>query len=162
MENLLSPLSFHEDGHFDWVLDFCEPPQVQTDVPPLGHCAVAAQDFPGLKRVLLEIAGRVREGFEKPRYFRFDARLCAHSRQGDRRPSVASPAWPAAAAATNRSDASPIAAAAEAAAAIQVVQGRHHQAPGQVAGGAEQGEKEGGWRFIVVAQVRHGTVLVWA
>jgi len=78
----LAPLSFHDDGHFDWVLDFSELPQVQTAVPPLGYYALAADDFPALKRVLLEIAGRVRAGFEKPRYFSFDANLCAHRRQG--------------------------------------------------------------------------------
>lgn len=78
----LAPLSFHDDGHFDWVLDFSEIPQVRTAVPPLGYYPLVAEDFPGLKRVLLEIAGRVRTGFEKPRYFSFDASLCAHSRQG--------------------------------------------------------------------------------
>ena len=78
----LAPLSFHENGHFDWVLDFSETPQVQTTFPPLGYYSLAADDFPALKRALLEIAGRVRAGFEKPRYFSFDTSLCAHNRQG--------------------------------------------------------------------------------
>lgn len=78
----LAPLSFHDDGHFDWVLDFSETPQMPMALPPLGYYALAAEDFPGLKRVLLEIAGRVRAGFEKPRYFSFDESLCAHRRQG--------------------------------------------------------------------------------
>lgn len=78
----LTPLSFHEDGHFDWLLDFSATPQARTAVPPLGYYALAADDFPELKRVLLEIVGRVRTGFVKPRYFSFDAELCAHTRQG--------------------------------------------------------------------------------
>lgn len=78
----LAPLSFHEDGHFDWVLDFSATPQATTSVPPLGYYALAADDFAGLKRALLEIAGRVRGGFEKPRYFSLDTQVCAHSRQG--------------------------------------------------------------------------------
>jgi len=77
----LSPLSFHDDGHFDWVLDFSATPRVSTEVPPLGYYALAADDFPALKRSLLEIAGRLRGGHEKPRYFSFDADRCAHKRQ---------------------------------------------------------------------------------
>jgi ferredoxin len=77
----LSPLSYHDDGHFDWVLDFSATPQVHTEVSPLGYYALAADDFPALKRSLLEIAGRLRGGYEKPRYFSFDAPLCAHKRQ---------------------------------------------------------------------------------
>jgi ferredoxin len=77
----LSPLSYHDDGHFDWVLDFSTPPQVTTEVPSLGYYALAADDFAALKRSLLEIAGRVRGGHEKPRYFSFDAQRCAHKRQ---------------------------------------------------------------------------------
>jgi len=76
----LAPLSFHADGHFDWVLDFSGAPR--TGVAPLGHYALAADDFPGLKRALVEIAGRLRAGFDKPRYFQLEAGLCAHDRQG--------------------------------------------------------------------------------
>jgi ferredoxin len=77
----LSPLSYHDDGHFDWVLDFSATPRVPTEVSPLGYYALAADDFPALKRSLLEIAGRLRAGHEKPRYFSFDANRCAHKRQ---------------------------------------------------------------------------------
>jgi len=77
----LSPLSFHDDGHFDWVLDFSATPRVTTEVPPLGYYALPADDFPALKRSLLEIAGRLRNGHQKPRYFSFDANRCAHRRQ---------------------------------------------------------------------------------
>jgi ferredoxin len=78
----LAPLSVHEDGHFDWVLDFSTTPQAPAAVPPLGYYTLAADDFPALKKTLLEIAGRVHAGFEKPRYFSFDAQKCAHERQG--------------------------------------------------------------------------------
>ncbi|MBI1285163.1 MAG: 4Fe-4S dicluster domain-containing protein [Thiobacillus sp.] len=77
----LAPLSFNEDGHFDWVLDFSSPSSVRLAVPPLGYYALSPDDFPALKRVLLEIAGRVRSGYEKPRYFELDANRCAHRRQ---------------------------------------------------------------------------------
>jgi ferredoxin len=78
----LAPLSFHDDGHFDWVLDFSGAPAPGKGVAPLGYYTLAPDDFPALKRTLLEIAGRVREGFVKPKYFNFDANLCAHTRQG--------------------------------------------------------------------------------
>lgn len=77
----LSPLSHHEDGHFDWVLDFSATPGATAEVPQLGYYALAADDFPALKRCLLEIAARVRSGHDKPRYFSFDANRCAHLRQ---------------------------------------------------------------------------------
>ncbi len=76
----LAPLSFHDDGHFDWVLDFSG--AVRTEVPPLGYYPLPVDDFPALKHALLEIAGRVRTGYDKPRYFTFVETTCAHRRQG--------------------------------------------------------------------------------
>jgi ferredoxin len=76
----LAPLSWHEDGHFDWVLDFSG--FLARAVPPPGYYALAPEDYPAFKRALLEIVSRRRDGFEKPRYFAFDANLCAHRRQG--------------------------------------------------------------------------------
>jgi ferredoxin len=78
----LAPLSFHEDGHFDWVLDFTDSPGLVPEVAPLGYYALAGADFSTLKRRLLEIAGILREGFAKPRHFQFDVLRCAHRRQG--------------------------------------------------------------------------------
>lgn len=75
----LAPLSFHEDGHFDWVLDFNA--SARSPVPPPGYYTLATDDFPTLKMALLEIAGRLRNGYEKPRYFDFTESLCAHRRQ---------------------------------------------------------------------------------
>ena len=77
----LAPLSFNEDGHFDWVLDFSATPSIQSAVPPLGFYKLPQDDFPALKRTLLEIAGRVRSVYEKPRYFQLDTDMCAHRRQ---------------------------------------------------------------------------------
>lgn len=76
----LAPLSFHDDGHFDWVLDFsdCKPAQV---APP-GWYVLTGGDHAGLKKALLEIARYLREGYDKPRYFSLDADKCAHARQG--------------------------------------------------------------------------------
>ncbi|MDP2833905.1 MAG: 4Fe-4S binding protein [Pseudomonadota bacterium] len=77
----LAPLSFHDDGHFDWVIDFSGAPAPGKGAAPLGHYALPPDDFPALKRSLLEIATRLREGHDKPRYFQFDAEKCAHRRQ---------------------------------------------------------------------------------
>lgn len=76
----LAPLSFHDDGHFDWVLDFSgfQP----ADVAPPGWYTLAEGDRDGLKQTLLEIARYLRAGYEKPRYFSLDEGLCAHARQG--------------------------------------------------------------------------------
>lgn len=76
----LAPLSWHADGHFDWVLDFSGFPH--PGVPSLGWYSLAPDDYPALKSALLEIAARLRGGHAKPRYFGFDAELCAHARQG--------------------------------------------------------------------------------
>jgi ferredoxin len=76
----MAPLSFHDDGHFDWVLDFSG---IKPDpVAPPGWYALTGGDHAGLKRALMEIARRLREGYDKPRYFRLDDGLCAHARQG--------------------------------------------------------------------------------
>lgn len=93
----LAPLSLHEDGHFDWVLDFSGVRPPGNGVAPLGHYALAQDDFPGFKRALLEIVPRLREGHEKPRYFEFHTELCAHRRQGVDGCSACLPACAAAA-----------------------------------------------------------------
>ncbi|MGA9992923.1 MAG: hypothetical protein WBP86_11415, partial [Thiobacillaceae bacterium] len=60
----LTPLSFHADGHFDWVLDFTGGKPPGLGVAPLGHYSLAPDDYPALKQSLLEIAQRVRAGFD--------------------------------------------------------------------------------------------------
>jgi len=74
----LAPLSFHADGHFDWVLDFTG---ARRAAPPPGYHTLPAGDFAALKAALLKIAGQLRQGHEKPRYFSLDDNLCAHRRQ---------------------------------------------------------------------------------
>ncbi|MGQ9860679.1 MAG: 4Fe-4S dicluster domain-containing protein [Thiobacillaceae bacterium] len=76
----LAPLSFHDDGHFDWVLDFSDFKPAQ--VAPPGWYVLTSGDHAGLKKALLEIARYLREGYDKPRYFRLDPGMCAHARQG--------------------------------------------------------------------------------
>lgn len=78
----LAPLSWHVDGHFDWILDFAGGLFSDYEVTPPGYYRLGADDFSAFKGALLEIAARRREGYEKPRYFRFDEALCAHRRQG--------------------------------------------------------------------------------
>jgi len=78
----LAPLSFHADGHFDWVLDFTTAPAGDAAISPPGYYRLPADDFTVFKGALMEIARHLRDGFRKPRYFRFDASLCAHERQG--------------------------------------------------------------------------------
>ncbi len=75
----LAPLSCHEDGHFDWVLDFTGGSR-KAQTP--GYYQLPADDFTAFKQAILEIVRRTRDGYEKPRYFSFEESLCAHSRQG--------------------------------------------------------------------------------
>jgi ferredoxin len=77
----LSPLSFHEDGHFDWVLDFSGDGLAGRSVKPPGYYDLSSGDYSAFKQVLLEIARRMRDGYDKPRYFSLDESLCAHQRQ---------------------------------------------------------------------------------
>ena len=78
----LAPLSFNADGHFDWVLDFTAAPSGGAAISPPGYYRLPADDFTVFKGALIEIARHLHDGFRKPRYFRFDASLCAHERQG--------------------------------------------------------------------------------
>lgn len=77
----LAPLSFNEDGHFDWVLDFSGTAFAGRSVTPPGYYNFSTDDYPAIKQSLLEIARRIREGYGKPRYFSLDEGLCAHQRQ---------------------------------------------------------------------------------
>ncbi len=65
---------------FDLVLDLCDPPLLQRELPPPGYFAPAATgQEPG--EVIGELSRLVGE-FRKPRYFRYDPGLCAHGRNG--------------------------------------------------------------------------------
>jgi ferredoxin len=66
---------------FDIVLDLGGPPQLGNEILPPGY--YAPRDEEALERALDEIPGLVGE-FEKPRYFRYDAGICAHGASGIR------------------------------------------------------------------------------
>jgi ferredoxin len=59
----LGPLSFHGDGHFDWVLDFTGAPSPRLTIP--GRYDLPADDYPAFKTALMEIAAQL-QGIEAP------------------------------------------------------------------------------------------------
>ena len=63
---------------FDLVLDLREQPAFTQHAPPQGY-RHAGRDERRLVDAVLELRDRVGE-FEKPRFFRYQQRLCAHSR----------------------------------------------------------------------------------
>ncbi|RME33359.1 MAG: 4Fe-4S dicluster domain-containing protein, partial [Gammaproteobacteria bacterium] len=65
---------------FDLVLDLCDPPLLQRELPPPGYFAPALSGREPAE-VIPELAALVGE-FQKPRYFRYDTSLCAHGRNG--------------------------------------------------------------------------------
>jgi ferredoxin len=75
----LPPLIVRDEGGFDLVLDLNTPPLLRSEVSPPGY--YAPHDADALQRALQEIPALVGE-FEKPRYFQYDASICAHGRSG--------------------------------------------------------------------------------
>ena len=67
------------EGYFDLVLDLGNPPFLGSEILPPGYYAPA--DAAALQQALQELPALVGE-FEKPRYFRYNASLCAHGRSG--------------------------------------------------------------------------------
>jgi ferredoxin len=67
------------EGHFDLVLDLSRPPFLRSEILPPGY--FAPPDAAALQQALQELPTLVGE-FEKPRYFRYDASICAHGRSG--------------------------------------------------------------------------------
>ena len=65
---------------FDLVLDLNDTPLIGSEVPPPGYYAPRGAG-PTLKAALEEIPTLTGE-FEKPRYFRYNAAICAHGRSG--------------------------------------------------------------------------------
>ncbi|MDZ7754746.1 MAG: 4Fe-4S binding protein [Gammaproteobacteria bacterium] len=76
----LGPLSTNRDGLFDLVMDLGDPPLDPREVPPLGYVRSAGSLAEAVER--LEQLARLEGTVHKPRYFDFDAGLCAHTRQG--------------------------------------------------------------------------------
>ncbi|MCB2020667.1 MAG: 4Fe-4S binding protein [Burkholderiaceae bacterium] len=65
------------DEHFDLVLDLGDAPLIALHQPPQGY--LHAGDDESLVRAVLQLRELVGE-FEKPKFFQYKAKLCAHSR----------------------------------------------------------------------------------
>jgi ferredoxin len=67
-----------QQARFDLVLDLCPSPLIATHQPPHGYYAPGADDAARRQAAdeMLEMVG----DFEKPKYFAYKERLCAHSR----------------------------------------------------------------------------------
>lgn len=65
---------------FDLVLDLTDKPLIASEILPPGYYAPGRKDS-ALQAALEEIPTLVGE-FEKPRYFRYNAAICAHGRSG--------------------------------------------------------------------------------
>jgi len=68
----------HAD-RFDLVLDLSEQPALTMHQPPQGYWRVAPGDAATLFKAVLELREAVGE-FEKPKFFNYRHKLCAHSR----------------------------------------------------------------------------------
>lgn len=66
------------DANFDLVLDLREAPAFAMHQPPQGYFH-AGSDAAALVKAVLELREAVGE-FEKPKFFRYEQKLCAHSR----------------------------------------------------------------------------------
>jgi ferredoxin len=65
---------------FDLVLDLCDPPLIDRQVPPVGYYATRGDEIR-----LAESAAAMTDmtgEFEKPRFFAYDPDICAHGRSG--------------------------------------------------------------------------------
>jgi len=67
------------EAQFDLVLDLSSPAILRSEILPPGYYAPA--DAAELQQALRELPTLVGE-FEKPRYFRYNASICAHGRSG--------------------------------------------------------------------------------
>lgn len=65
---------------FDLVLDLQSTPAIDRDLPPLGYYAPRG-DTAQLARAMHELPDLVGD-FDKPRFFHYDADICAHGRNG--------------------------------------------------------------------------------
>jgi ferredoxin len=69
-----------EDARFDLVLDLGRSPLLSREVLPPGYYA-PGRDAEALETAIAELPD-MRGEFEKPKYFNFDANICAHGRRG--------------------------------------------------------------------------------
>ncbi|MEN8761487.1 MAG: 4Fe-4S binding protein [Thiogranum sp.] len=75
----LQVASGRTEGNFDLVLDLSSPPLLHSEILPPGYYAPA--DAAALQQALQEIPTLVGE-FEKPKYYQYNASICAHGRSG--------------------------------------------------------------------------------
>ena len=68
------------EGKFDLVLDLSPEPLIQAHQTPHGYAAPGASEA-AIAAAIADLAQMIGE-FEKPKYFRYKERLCAHSRNG--------------------------------------------------------------------------------
>ena len=66
---------------FDLVVDLSEQAMLNIELPPFGYHAIASLDDTRTKEVLDSLS-ELQGEFEKPKYFEYDAGICAHSRSG--------------------------------------------------------------------------------
>ncbi|HSS64758.1 MAG TPA: 4Fe-4S binding protein, partial [Gammaproteobacteria bacterium] len=76
----LAPSLITAHKPFDLVLDLSEPPFIRAEVPPAGYFA-PRRDAAALEQALEQVSELVGE-FEKPKYFSYDAAICAHGNSG--------------------------------------------------------------------------------
>jgi ferredoxin len=69
-----------QPSHCDLVLDLGDAPLLDRPLPPPGYFA-PGDDPAALERALAEIPGLVGE-FDKPKFFHYNASVCAHGRSG--------------------------------------------------------------------------------
>ncbi len=77
--NLAREAGFGRDD-FDLVLDLATPPAITREIPPPGYYAPQGDDA-ALAAALAELPDLVGE-YEKPKYFTYDASICAHKARG--------------------------------------------------------------------------------
>lgn len=70
--------SAHMEGQFDLVLDLCDPPLLMRHTLPHGYYAPG--DDPVAREAALSELADMTGTFEKPKYFTYTERRCAHSR----------------------------------------------------------------------------------
>lgn len=73
----LGVATFRETGCFDLVLDLSETALMPMLLPPFGYFHATTDE--AIAQALEELV-TLRGDFEKPRYFNYDSRICAHSR----------------------------------------------------------------------------------
>jgi len=67
-------------GGFDLVLDLGDLPMLRQEVLPFGYIATGDNEF-AIDAACTELA-ELQGEFEKPKFFEYDASICAHSRSG--------------------------------------------------------------------------------